>query len=174
MHQGSQCKTQGCKTQRQRKTDGVLSQCGHETPPGGQHHARRSHAHAVQRRGDHGQVRKGLKGEDDGQHQEAWKEQQTTERGKGAAGAKVFAAKHDRQVHHIGAGQGLGQRPFLGKFRQAHPLLAVHNFALHHGQHAAKALQAQPGEGQKQIGAGAGRVWNFQASHGLSNCTPVL
>jgi len=67
-------------------------------------------------------------------------------------------ADHQREIHHVGAGQHLRHGPVLDELLARHPALFFDQLALHHGQHAAKALQRQPGEGPEQIGARARRV----------------
>jgi hypothetical protein len=46
--------------------------------------------------------------------------------------------------------------PVFDEFLAREPALFFHQLALHHGHHAAKALQRQQGEGDKEIGGRLG------------------
>jgi hypothetical protein len=53
----------------------------------------------------------------------------------------------------LGPGHDLRHRPVLDELLAREPALLFDQLALHHRQHAAKALQRQPGEGPEQVGA---------------------
>ena len=69
-----------------------------------------------------------------------------------------FAAGEDADEGYVLFRQDLGGGPVLDKFVVRDPAPALHQFALHHGQHATKALQRQPGEGPEQL-TQAVRAW---------------
>ena len=122
----------------------VFAQGRHQFQTRGQHQARHHGAHAAQcglrRPGVGNAVVQGRQAE----HQGARHQQESRERGQGATHAKFARADHDREVDHIGARQGLGDRPVLDELLSAEPLLLFDQFALNHRQHAAKALQGHP------------------------------
>ncbi len=112
---------------------------------------RRHRAHAAQG-ARHGRVAGPLRvhhGCPQCQHQR--KRQHARQRRKGPAQAKVAIANHDGQVHHIGPRHHLGHGPVFQELLVRHPALFLDQFALHHGHHAAKTLQGQPGKGPEQV-----------------------
>ncbi|MPN22362.1 hypothetical protein SDC9_169745 [bioreactor metagenome] len=118
--------------------------------------------------------------QDHQQHRDA---QHAKHGGDGAAQAEVAVADHHRQVDHVGAGQDLRHGPVFDELLVGDPLAAVHQLALYHGQHAAKALQRQNGEGPEQfpqIGwplQGWGMRWGRRrgSGHVLSlSCAPMV
>ncbi len=66
--------------------------------------------------------------------------------------AEVAPADHHRQIHDVGTGHDLGDGPVLDEFILRQPSLALDQFALDHGEHAAEALQGQYSERDKQVG----------------------
>jgi hypothetical protein len=80
--------------------------------------------------------------------------QHAGQRRQGAAQAEVAPADHQRQVDHVRARHDLRHGPVLDEFVLGQPALALDQFALDDGQHAAEALQGQQREGDEQVGQG--------------------
>lgn len=145
--------------QRQQRAGGrphhVAAQRGDQLDAGGDDQARGHRAHAAQRALRQLMVGHGGEQRRQHQHHAQRQHQHAGQRRQRAAQAEVAVADHHRQVDHVGAGHDLRHGPVLDELLAREPALFLDQLALHHRQHAAKALQRQPGERPKQIGRAA-------------------
>ena len=134
---------------------GVAAQRTGQLDARGNNQPRRHRAHAAQ--GALGYIVIGHAGKADRQrqHHQRGQQQHARQRGGRAGQAKVAVADHHRQVDHVGAGHDLRHGPVFDELLARHPALFLDQLTLHHGQHAAKALQCQPGERPEQVAARA-------------------
>jgi hypothetical protein len=91
--------------------------------------------------------------------------------GDGAGQAEIAPADHQRQVHHVGAGHDLRDRPFLDELLLRQPAFPLDQFLLHDRQNAAKALQRQQRERNEQVAQRPG-LRMISCFHGVCRRSP--